>query len=188
MLVDHEIRAALASGELQIQPKTSIDTRIQPASLDVRLGDTFAAFVRNHNAMIDPKVDNTACWRTDKVGPDGFYVVHPGEQILATTLESVQLGGTLLARVEGKSSLGRLGVQVHTTAGFIDPGWSMATITLEISTTIGVPVKLWPGMPIAQLAFERVEAVTSGYSGKYVGQDGPTPSAFHHNWTGTRWI
>lgn len=188
MLVDHQIREALASRELIVEPDAGIDTRIQPASLDVRLGDTFAVFVRHRNAMVDPKIDSTSAWRIDTIGPDQYYVIHPGELVLATTLERVQLPDTILARVEGKSSLGRLGVLVHATAGYIDPGWSLASVTLEISTVIGVPLKLWPGMPIAQLAFQRVQAPSQSYSGKYVGQSGPTPSRFHKNWSGTRWM
>jgi dCTP deaminase len=189
VLIDRQIRSAIASGTILVDPADGIDTRIQPASLDVRLGNTFAVFVRNHYGMVDPKVDTTNCWRTDTISrPDGFYVVHPGELVLATTLESLQLADTILARVEGKSSLGRLGVLVHATAGYIDPGWPLGTITLEISTVIGVPVKLYPGMPIAQLAFEEVEAVSASYSGKYSGQSGPTPSRYHQNWSGSRWM
>jgi dCTP deaminase len=188
VLIDRAIQAALHTGEIRVDPSDSVSTRIQPASLDVRLGNSFAVFVRNQHAMIDPKTDTTSCWRHDTIPEDGYYVVHPGELLLATTLENVGLADTILARVEGKSSLGRLGLLVHATAGYIDPGWSLAPITLEISTVVGVPIKLYPGMPIAQLAFERVEAVSSGYSGKYSGQSGPTPSRYHHNWTGTRWI
>jgi dCTP deaminase len=187
MLVDRQILEALDTGDIAITPTDGLARRIQPASLDVRLGDTFAVFVRNHNGMIDPKVDTTKCWRFDTIPADGYYVVHPDELVLATTLESVELADTILARVEGKSSLGRLGVLVHATAGYIDPGWAMAPITLEISTVIGVAVKLYPGMPIAQLAFERVERATTGYAGKYVGQRGPTPSQYHRNWMGSGW-
>lgn len=188
MLIDRQIRAAISTGSIIVDPADGVDSRIQPASLDVRLGDTFAVFVRNRNAMVDPKTDTTDCWRVDTIDPGEYYVVHPGELVLATTLEAIQLADTILARVEGKSSLGRLGVLVHATAGYIDPGWSLATITLEISTVIGVPVMLYPGMPIAQLAFQEVEAVSASYSGKYAGQKGPTPSRYHQNWTGSRWM
>lgn len=186
MLIDRQIRAALDSGELTIDPNASIDTRIQPASLDVRLGTQFAVMSRRVD-VIDPKVDNTKLLDHVTVFEGDYFTVHPGELVLGCTLEAIGLGDTLAARVEGKSSLGRLGILVHATAGFIDPGWVSATITLEISTVMGLPVRLYPGMPIAQLAFEQVEPVTSGYAGKYAGQTGPTPSRFHLNWTGTRW-
>jgi dCTP deaminase len=188
MLVDHEIRSALKNGDLVVEPDAGIDTRIQPASLDVRLGDSFAVFVRHRNGMVDPKVDTSRAWRIDTISPDQYYVIHPGELVLATTLERIQLADTILARVEGKSSLGRLGVLVHATAGYIDPGWPLASITLEISTVIGVPLKLWPGMPIAQLAFQQVSAPMQSYGGKYAGQSGPTPSRYHENWSGSRWM
>jgi dCTP deaminase len=191
MLVDHQIRAAIDSGDLIVTPDDDIENRIQPASLDVRLGDTFLCFTRYQHGLIDPKLDTSSCWNSRTVNaadPDAHYVVHPGELVLASTLERIQLPDTLVARVEGKSSLGRLGLLVHATAGYIDPGWSLGTITLEISTVVGVPVKLYPGMPIAQLSFMQTDAPKQAYAGKYVGQHKPTPSRFHKNWTGTRWI
>lgn len=187
MLIDRQIREALSTGELTVTPSGSIDTRIQPASLDVRLGSTFAVMSR-HVDVIDPKVDSTGLLDYHEVADGDYFTVHPGELVLASTLEQIGLCDTLAARIEGKSSLGRLGILVHSTAGFIDPGWTSASITLEISTVLGIPVRLYPGMPIAQLAFEQVEAVSAGYSGKYSGQVGPTPSAFHRNWTGSAWI
>lgn len=189
MLNDRQILAAIEAGELTIDPLDGYLTRIQPASLDVRLGNTFATLIRRQHAQIDPKVDQRDYWRFDTIDDEeGHYVVHPGELILAATKEKIGLPDDLLARVEGKSSLGRLGVLVHATAGFIDPGWATASITLEISTVIGIPVKLYPGMPIAQLAFDPIEPVAMGYSGKYVGQGAPAVSRYHQNWTGSRWI
>lgn len=188
MLIDRQIAAAIEAGDLTIDPLEGYLSRIQPASLDVRLGNTFATLIRRQHAQIDPKVDQREYWRFDEIDDEGHYVVHPGELILAATKEKIGLSDDLLARVEGKSSLGRLGVLVHATAGFIDPGWASAAITLEISTVIGIPVKLYPGMPIAQLAFQRVESVAMGYSGKYVGQGAPAVSRYHQNWTGSRWI
>lgn len=188
MLIDREILAAIEAGELQVDPLDGLAQRIQPASLDVRLGNRFGCR-RNAFGIIDPKVDSTDDWDFVTIEDDdlsGCFEIGPNELVLAATLESVGLADHLLARVEGKSSLGRLGLLVHATAGFIDPGWALAPITLELSV-IGGPMKLWPGMPIAQLAFQRVEPVTSGYSGKYVGQGAPTPSRFHENWTGSRW-
>ncbi len=187
MLVDHEIREALANGELSVTPSDSIDLRIQPASLDVRLGSEFATFIRRRPGFIDPKSDVSGQMENHSVAPDDYLMLMPGELVLATTLEEIGLAETLAARVEGKSSLGRLGLLVHSTAGFVDPGWAKASITLEISTVAGIPTKLYPGMPIAQLAFERVSPGAAVYAGKYVGQSGPTPSAFHLNWLGSQW-
>jgi dCTP deaminase len=189
VLVDHEIRDALASGDITVSPDDGVYSRIQPASLDVRLGGQFLTLDRNAAALIDPKFDSSSLWNGHGFASDlEEFVIHPNELVLATTLEAVGLADTVLARVEGKSSLGRLGILVHATAGYIDPGWTQAPITLEISTVVGVPVKLYPGMPIAQLAFDRVSPVATSYSGKYVGQSGPTPSQYHRNWMGSSWV
>ncbi len=187
MLIDRQILAAIEAGDLTVTPSDGLVSRIQPASLDVRLGHTFAVYRRDAR-IIDLKVDTSKNWEYITVEAGDYFVLGPNELVLAATLEAIGLADHLVARVEGKSSLGRLGLLVHATAGFIDPGWPEAAITLEISSVIGVPMKLWPGMPVAQLAFETVEPVATGYSGKYVGQGAPTPSRFHENWTGTRWI
>lgn len=188
MLIDREILAALGHGDLTVSPDDGIATRVQPASLDVRLGSKLRVLDKRQVGIIDPKVDQSSTWRPVEVHSGDAFVVQPNELVLASTLELIGLSETLLARVEGKSSLGRLGILVHATAGYIDPGWPLANITLEISTVTGVPTKLYPGMPIAQLAFQRVQAVASGYSGKYAGQQGPVASQYHQNWTGSRWI
>lgn len=187
MLIDRQILAALEAADLTVTPDDGILSRIQPASLDVRLGNRFAVYRRDAR-IIDLKADSSRNWESITVEGDDCFVLNPNELILAATLEAIGLADHLVARVEGKSSLGRLGLLVHATAGFIDPGWPQAPITLEISSVIGVPMKLYPGMPVAQLAFETVEPVATGYSGKYVGQLAPTPSRFHENWTGSRWI
>lgn len=187
MLNHRQIRAAIAEGYLIVTPDEGIDLRIQPASLDVRLGAQFARQNPHALDVIDPKVDTTANWQMFDVGPDGYFDVPHGEHVLAATMEQIALPDSLAARVEGKSSLGRLGLLVHQTAGFIDPGWELASITLELTSVAGRPIRLWPGMPIAQLAFEQIEPVTFGYAGKYVGQTGPTPSKFHRNWNGACW-
>lgn len=188
MLVDHQIRAALDAGELEIDPRDGVDLRIQPASLDVRLGPAFGVFARNGATAIDPKVDTSSIVTRMVVEPDDCLVLHPGEFVLGHTQESIGLADTLVARIEGKSSLGRLGLLVHSTAGFIDPGWPLAKITLELANVNTLPIKLWPGMPIAQLAFEHVTHPVSGYAGKYIDQPAPTASRFHRNWTGSAWI
>lgn len=188
MLVDTEIIEAVQAHRIELEPREGFEARVQPASLDVRLGNSFKHLNRHFNVAIDPREDLSQYWVTEDVADGEHIVLHPGELFLAATKERIGLPTNMVARVEGKSSLGRLGVLVHATAGFIDPGWPLASITLEISTVIGFPVKLYPGMPIAQLAFENVSEAQVGYSGKYVGQPAPTPSKYHHNWTGTRWI
>lgn len=188
MLIDRQIAESLEAGLLTVTPDNGIASRIQPASLDVRLGDTFAVFSRHTQAAIDPKIDSAHLLQYTVVPEGRCFVAQPGELILASTLEAIGLSGRLAARVEGKSSLGRLGLLVHSTAGFIDPGWPSASITLELTNNNCLPILLWPGMPICQLAFEEVDEVTTGYAGKYQGQSGPTPSRFHMNWTGSQWI
>lgn len=187
MLIDTQIARAIEVGDLRVDPMDGITSRIQPASLDVRLGHTFAVYRRDAR-IIDLKTDTSDNWEKIVVEPGEGFVLGPNELVLGATLEKIGLADHLVARVEGKSSLGRHGLLVHATAGFIDPGWPLAAITLEISTVIGVSMVIYPGMPVAQLAFETVEPVATGYSGKYVGQDAPTPSRFHENWTGSRWI
>jgi dCTP deaminase len=187
LLVDREIRAALESGEVLVMPNSGIEARIQPASLDVRLGGTFAVFDPHVLGCVDPKVDSSHAWREIDVPEGEAFVIAPQELVLASTLESIELCDTIAARVEGKSSLGRLGLLVHATAGYVDPGWPLASITLEISLQLAVPIKLYPGMSIAQLAFERTTQPATAYAGKYVGQSGPQVSKYHRNWTGTRW-
>ncbi len=187
MLIDREIRAALDAGDLLVEPQDSIDSRIQPASLDVRLGNRFGYFLHQTRPFIDPKLDVGEQMTFVEITDGDHFMVLPGDMVLAHTLETIGLADSLAARVEGKSSLGRLGLLVHSTAGFVDPGWAPATITLEISTVVRMPIKLYPGMPIAQLAFERVSPGCAVYDGKYVGQPAPAPSRFHHNWLGSRW-
>ncbi len=188
MLIDRQIRDALMSGDLTVTPYDGIEPRIQPASLDIRLGHKFAVFRRNCLGVIDLKADTGSLLEHITVEEGGSFVIQPGEFILGCTLEAIGLARHLAAHIDGKSSLGRLGLLVHSTAGFIDPGWPHASITLELANINAMPIRLWPGMPIAQLAFEEVDEVTAGYSGKYVDQEGPTPSRFHLNWTGTRWV
>lgn len=187
MLIDRQILEAIEAGDLVVEPADGTLARIQPASLDVRLGHSFQVARRGFEP-IDLKADCSANWERVTVERGEKFVLGPGEFVLAATLESIGLGDNLVARVEGLSSLGRQGLLIHATAGFIDPGWPLAPITLEISNLRSVPMWLYPGMRVAQLAFSKVEAVATGYSGKYVGQAAPAPSRFHENWTGSRWI
>lgn len=179
MLNNFEIAQRMDDYSLILEPFDR--DRLQPASADVTLGDTFAVFRRDRAIIIDPKQDSAELldYRTVEEGED--FVIHPGEFVLAHTHERLAMPNDLVARVEGKSSLGRLGLLVHSTAGFIDPGFD-GQITLELACVNSIGIKLYPGMPIGQLSFERTRTVQHAYSGKYVGQSGPTPSRYHLNW------
>jgi dCTP deaminase len=150
VLSDGTIRALIASGAVRVEPFE--DTMVQPASIDLRLGPSFRVF-HNHRVRVidlaDPPRDLTEHVELADGEP---FVIHPGEFVLGRTEEWVELPDDLVARIEGKSSLGRLGLIVHATAGFVDPGFR-GTLTLEITNLTRVPIVLWPGKPIAQLSF-----------------------------------
>lgn len=150
VLSDGTIRALIASGAVRVEPFE--DTMVQPASIDLRLGPSFRVF-HNHRVRVidlaDPPRDLT---EHVELGEGEPFVIHPGEFVLGRTQEWVELPDDLVARIEGKSSLGRLGLIVHATAGFVDPGFR-GTLTLEITNLTRVPIVLWPGKPIAQLSF-----------------------------------
>lgn len=185
ILSDGTIRTLLASGRLVIRPLEP--DQVQPASVDVRLGDSFLVF-RNHSAeVIDPFERPADLMEKVSVGVDKAFVLHPGEFVLGTTKEQIGLPDDLVARVEGKSSLGRLGLLIHATAGFVDPGWAPGQITLELSNVATLPIKLWPGMKIGQLSFHTLDAPAQRPYGhpelnsKYVGQSGPVASEYQRN-------
>jgi dCTP deaminase len=174
MLSNLDIADAILATELKISPYSS--DYLQPSSYDVHLGSSFLVFDGHKSGMIDPAVDNTHL--VHYVRQDEF-VLHPGEFVLATTVEVVTLSAGIAARIEGKSSLGRLGLQTHSTAGFIDPGFA-GTITLELSNVARLPIKLYAGMKIGQLAFFRLDTPTDqpyGSNGShYQNQSGPQAS------------
>jgi dCTP deaminase len=150
VLSDGTIRRLIADGRVRVEPFD--DTMVQPASIDLRLGSSFRVF-HNHRIgaidLADPPKNLTEHVEID----DGeSFVIHPGEFVLGRTQEHVELPDDVVARIEGKSSLGRLGLIVHATAGFVDPGFK-GTLTLEITNLTRVPIILWPGKPIAQLSF-----------------------------------
>lgn len=185
ILSDGTIRALLAEGSLVIDPM--LPEQVQPASVDVRLGDAFLVF-RNHSAeVIDPFDSPSDLMETIHVAEGDAFILHPGEFVLGTTTEAIGLPDDLVARVEGKSSLGRLGLLIHATAGFVDPGWPRGQITLELSNVATLPIKLWPGMKIGQLSFHRLDAPAERPYGhpelnsKYVGQSGPVASQYQRN-------
>lgn len=177
VLSDRTIREELASGRLVIEPFD--ETLLQPSSVDVRVAAEFRVFHNNRRAYIDVKDANDDLTEIVAI-PDGeAFILHPGEFVLGSTAERVALPDDLVARLEGKSSLGRLGLLIHSTAGYIDPGFD-GTITLELSNVARLPISIYPGMAIGQISFlQMTTPVDNPYRGKYQGQVGPTASAFH---------
>lgn len=179
LLSDRDIRAAVAAKRIVLEPYDP--EMVQPSSIDVRLDRYFRVFENHRYPHIDPAVDQPDLTRlVEPEGPEPF-VLHPGEFVLASTYEIVTLGDDVAARLEGKSSLGRLGLLTHSTAGFIDPGFS-GHMTLELSNVATLPIKLWPGMKIGQLGFFVLSSPaefpygSSRYGSRYQDQRGPTPS------------
>ena len=179
LLSDRDIRAELDAGRIALDPFDP--AMVQPASIDVRL-DRFIRLFDNHKyAVIDPAVEQPELTRLVDVGTEEPFVLHPGEFVLGSTFEHVSLPNDVAARLEGKSSLGRLGLLTHSTAGFIDPGFS-GHVTLELSNTATMPIRLYPGMKIGQFCFFRLSSPSEHpygsqrYGSRYQGQRGPTPS------------
>jgi dCTP deaminase len=184
LLSDRDIKAAIASGRLGIDPYD--ETLVQPSSVDVRLDRMFRTFENHLYPHIDPAQAQDDLTRLVEVKPDEPFVLHPGEFALGSTYEVISLTDDIAARLEGKSSLGRLGLLTHSTAGFIDPGFS-GHVTLELSNVATLPIMLWPGMKIGQLAFFRLSSSaenpygSQGYGSHYQGQRGPTASRSFQN-------
>lgn len=179
LLSDRDIRAELESGRVGLEPYEP--AMLQPSSIDVRLDRFFRLFDNHKYPMIDPSVDQPDLTRLVEVENGEPFVLHPGEFVLGSTYEQVTLPDDVAARLEGKSSLGRLGLLTHSTAGFIDPGFS-GHVTLELSNVATLPILLWPGMKIGQLCFFRLTSAaeqpygSAAYGSRYQGQRGPTAS------------
>lgn len=150
LLSDHSIREYVAAGKIALDPWDP--QMIQPASIDVHLDRFFLLFNNHRYDVIDPAAEQDELTTRIDVDPSGSFVLHPGEFVLGSTYERVTLGDDVAARLEGKSSLGRLGLLTHSTAGFVDPGFS-GHVTLELSNTATMPIKLYPGMKVGQLCF-----------------------------------
>lgn len=188
LLSDRDIRAEVSAGRLAVVPWD--DDLVQPSSVDVRLDRFFRVFNNSRYTHIDPAEQQDDL--TTLVEPEGGdpFVLHPGEFVLGSTLEVLTLPDDLAGRLEGKSSLGRLGLLTHSTAGFIDPGFT-GHITLELSNVANLPITLWPGMKIGQLCLFRLSSAaehpygSAVYGSRYQGQRGPTPSRSHLNFR--RW-
>ena len=184
LLSDRDLRAEVKAGRLVIDPYD--DSLVQPSSVDVRLDRYFRVFQNSRYTHIDPaRQQDELTSLIEAVGDDPF-VLHPGEFVLGSTFELVTLADDLAGRLEGKSSLGRLGLLTHSTAGFIDPGFS-GHITLELSNVANLPITLWPGMKIGQLCIFRLSSSaehpygSSEAGSRYQGQRGPTPSRAYKN-------
>jgi dCTP deaminase len=182
LLSDRDILTEVETGRVQLDPWDP--QMVQPASVDVRLDRFFRLFDNHKYPSIDPAENQPELTRLIEVPADEAFILHPGEFVLGSTYESVGLPDDLAARLEGKSSLGRLGLLTHSTAGFVDPGFT-GHVTLELSNVATLPIKLWPGMKIGQLCFFRLSSPAehpygSGASGsRYQGQRGPTASRSH---------
>ena len=186
ILSDRDIRAELEAGRIVIDPFTP--EAVQPSSVDLHLGNRFRVFRNNRTAVIDPREDQPELTELVEIVGDEPFILHPGEFVLGATFERVALPDDLVARLEGKSSLGRLGLLIHSTAGYVDPGWE-GTLTLELSNVANLPIKLYPGMRIGQICVLPLSSPSehpygaSVYGSRYQGQRGPTPSRSYRNFT-----
>jgi len=188
ILSDTDILAALAAGVITLDPFEQ--TMVQPASVDIRVDNRFRIFSNHRYTCIDPRERQPELTEVVEVAEGDVFVLHPGEFVLGSTIERVGLGSAYVARLEGKSSLGRLGLLCHATAGWIDPGFR-GHITLELSNVANLPILVYPGMPIGQLSFARLSSPASrpygseGSGSKYQGQEGPTASRMWEAFPGT---
>jgi len=186
VLSDRDIRAAIESGEVVIRPYDPAD--LQPSSVDLHLDRRFRVFRNNRYPFIDVRKPQPDLTELVTIENDDPFILHPGEFVLGQTLEWTELPVDLVARLEGKSSLGRLGLLIHSTAGYVDPGWK-GNLTLELSNVANLPIALYFGMKIGQISFFRMSSPVERPYGskelgsKYQGQSEPTASAFHRDFS-----
>ena len=184
ILSDRTIREQLAAGRIAIDPLD--DSCIQPSSVDLRLDRLFRVFLNHTMSVIDVRKDLSDLTQEVEIADGDAFILHPGEFVLGSTSEQISLPDDIVARIEGKSSLGRLGLLIHSTAGFIDAGFS-GHITLELSNVANLPITLYPGMKIGQVSFLQMTTPadvpygSSKVGSKYQGQRGPTPSRYWEN-------
>jgi dCTP deaminase len=189
LLSDRDIKAEISAGRVALEPYT--ESMIQPSSIDVRLDRWFRVFENHKYPYIDPSQEQPDLTRMIEPDGDEPIVLHPGEFVLGSTFEVVSLPDDIAGRLEGKSSLGRLGLLTHSTAGFIDPGFS-GHVTLELSNVANLPIVLYPGMKIGQLCLFRLSSPaehpygSEKYGSRYQGQRGPTPSRSFANFHRTQ--
>jgi dCTP deaminase len=186
VLSDRDIRASIEAGQVVIRPYDPVD--LQPSSVDLHLDHSFRVFRNNRYPFIDVRQKQPDLTELLTIGADEPFILHPGEFVLGQTLEWVELPNDLVARLEGKSSLGRLGLLIHSTAGYVDPGWK-GNLTLELSNVANLPIALYFGMKIGQISFFRMTSPVDRPYGspslgsKYQGQSEPTASAFHRDFS-----
>ena len=184
VLSDRTIRAEIAAGRIEIDPFE--DSMVQPSSVDVRVDRRFRVFHNARYPYIDVREPMEGLTELVEIGDEEPFILHPGEFVLGQTFERVKLPDDVVARLEGKSSLGRLGLLIHSTAGFVDAGFA-GNLTLELSNVANLPITIYHGMPIGQMSFMRMDAPVERPYGsretgsKYQGQAEPTPSRFHLN-------
>jgi dCTP deaminase len=182
ILSDRDIRAAIEAGRIVIDPFTP--GAIQPSSVDLHVDRRFRVFRNNRYPFIDVRTDQPDLTELLEIDAEQPFILHPGEFVLGSTLERVALPDDLVARLEGKSSLGRLGLLIHSTAGYVDPGWD-GNLTLELSNVANLPITLYYGMKIGQISFQRMSSPVEVAYGddrigsKYRGQTDPTASRYH---------
>ena len=184
VLSDRDIRAEIAAGRIVIDPY--IPEAVQPSSVDLHLDRRFRVFRNSRYPYIDVRAEQPELTELVEIGGDEPFILHPGEFVLGSTFERVELPDDVVARLEGKSSLGRLGLLIHSTAGYVDPGWE-GNLTLELSNVANLPITLYDGMKIGQISFQRLSSpVEVGYGAasigsKYRGQRDPTASLYHRD-------
>ena len=181
ILSDADIRKEIAAGRIEIDPFDP--ACVQPSSVDLHVDAGFRVFANSRYPFIDVRAEMPDLTELVEVGADEPFILHPGEFVLGSTLERVRIPVDLVARLEGKSSLGRLGLLIHSTAGYVDPGWD-GTLTLELSNVANLPITIYPRMKIGQVSFFQLSSPAEAPYGaaatrsKYQGQRGPTPSRF----------
>ncbi len=184
ILSDRTIREEIAAGRIVVDPFD--ESSLQPSSIDLRVDRYFRVFRNHSERVIDVKVNQEHLTELVEMNGDQPLILHPGEFVLGSTLERVALSEDLVGRLEGKSSLGRLGLLIHTTAGFVDPGFN-GFLTLELSNVANLPITVYPGMKIGQISFLRMTSTadhpygSSTLGSKYQNQRGPTPSRYFEN-------
>jgi dCTP deaminase len=184
VLSDGDIRAEIEAGRIVLEPY--VPEAVQPSSVDLHLDNRFRVFRNSRYPYIDVREEQPELTELVEIRDDEPFILHPGEFVLGSTLERVELPNDLVARLEGKSSLGRLGLLIHSTAGYVDPGWE-GNLTLELSNVANLPITLYDGMKIGQISFQRLSSPVEVAYGdarlgsRYRGQRDPTASLYHRD-------
>ncbi len=178
ILSDHTIREEIAAGRITIEPYDA--SCVQPSSVDLHVDRYFRVFRNHSQRVIDVKENQEELTELVEIREEDALILHPGEFVLGSTSERVRLPADLVGRLEGKSSLGRLGLLIHSTAGFVDPGFD-GHLTLELSNVANLPITVYPGMKIGQISFLRMTTASDTLRSKYQNQRGPTPSRYFEN-------